>query len=314
MRFPFAGLAFMHQLARINARHRSKGDAICKRHTWRREQRTFSTNAAKRGQNEGDESGSSSPLSAEQLSARRMLLSRGRRSLSPLERISGLLPQDALGPEVMQLRDQNQEGPAQVSGVRASGSAEDDPERRHLSDAAEDPNTSEASHEEDRPPTLPGERLLQLGELLVAEYRRNRKVDFRKMFQLQPGARLMSSWGVILHDDVVGQPAGRFLKTSRGFRILVRRASLEDYVLYMKRGPAIAYPKVRISLWLVGVKKRRPYGYLPLSPGCCHHAADDGCHRWRQRVGVRLRIRGNVPVPVQSRWLTLHPKITYFRM
>lgn len=293
----------MHQLARINARHLSKGDVVRQRHTWRRELRTFSTNSAKCGQNEGDESGSSSPLSAEQLSARRMLLSRGRRSLSPLERISGLLPQDALGPEVMQLRDQYQEGPAQVSGARASGSAEDDPERRRLSDAAEDPNTSEASHEEDGTPTLPGERLLQLGELLVAEYRKNRQVEFRKMFQLQPGARLMSSWGVILHDDVVGQPAGRFLKTSRGIRILVRRASLEDYVLFMKRGPAIAYPKVRISLWLVGVKKHRPYGYLPLSPGCCHHAADDGCHRWRQRVGVRLRVRGNVPVPVQSRWL-----------
>lgn len=240
VRLPLAGLAFMHQLARIHARHLSRGDAVVKRHTWRRELRTFSTTSAKCGQNEEDESGSSSPLSA-----RRMLLSRGRRSLSPLERISGLLPQDALGPEVMQLRDQNQEGPAQVSGIYASGSAEDDPERLGLPDAAEDVNTSEASREEDSSSTLPGERLLQLGELLVAEYRKNRQVEFRKMFQLQPGARLMSSWGVILHDDVVGQQAGRFLKTSRGIPILVRRASLEDYVLFMKRGPAIAYPKAR---------------------------------------------------------------------
>lgn len=90
--------------------------------------------------------------------------------------------------------------------------------------------------------TLHGERLFSYGELLLAEHRRKR-VEFRKMFQLQHGARLHSSWGVVQHDNVAGQPAGRFFETNIGVSIFIRRASLEDYVLFMKRGPAISYPK-----------------------------------------------------------------------
>lgn len=37
------------------------------------------------------------------------------------------------------------------------------------------------------------------------------------------------------------------------------------------------------------------------SPGCCHHADDDGCDRRGLCAGVRLRVRGHVSVPVQSR-------------
>uniref|UniRef100_A0A3Q3W396 tRNA (adenine(58)-N(1))-methyltransferase n=1 Tax=Mola mola TaxID=94237 RepID=A0A3Q3W396_MOLML len=103
-------------------------------------------------------------------------------------------------------------------------------------------------------PTLPGESLLAFGELLVAEYLKKQRVEFRKMFQLQSGARLQSSWGILQHDHIVGQPAGRFLKTGRGVPIFIRRASLEDYVLFMKRGPAISYPKdAAIMLQLMDV-------------------------------------------------------------
>lgn len=239
VRLPFAGLTLAHRLVRFTQRHLSS-NAISIGHTCRRDTRSFVTSSTKRKQNEEeDESASSSHLSA-----RRALLSRRRRSLSPLERISGLLPQDALGPDVTQLRDQNQEGPAQISDVCEPGG--DDAERRHESEASEELSQSDPSPEEARPRTLPGETLLQFGELLMAEHRRKRQVEFRKMFQLQPAGRLLSSWGVILHDDMVGQPAGRFLKTSRGVSILVRRPSLEDYVLYMKRGPNIAYPKVGV--------------------------------------------------------------------
>lgn len=237
VRLPFAGLTLAQQLVRFTQRRLSNGNAISKGHTCRTDARSFVTSLAKRSQNE--EEGDS--VSSSQLSARRALLSRRRRSLSPLERISGLLPEDALGPDVTQLRDQNQEGPAQVSDVSEPGW--DEAERSHQSEASEDLDPSDPSPEEGRPRTLPGETLLQFGELLVAEHRRKRQVEFRKMFQLQPAGRLLSNWGVVLHDDVVGQPAGRFLKTSRGVSILVRRPSLEDYVLYMKRGPNIAYPK-----------------------------------------------------------------------
>lgn len=246
VRLPFAGLTLAHQLLRLRQRRLSNGNAVFKALTCMRDARSFIT--TKLIQN--DEEGKS--VSSTQLSARRALLSRRRRSLSPLERISSLLPQDALGPDVTQLRDQNQEDPAQVSNVYEPG--RDDPERPQ-SDGHEDLNPSHPSQEEVRPQTLPGETLLQFGELLMAEHLRKKTIRFRKMFQLQPAGRLLSSWGVIPHDDIVGQPAGRFLKTSHGVSILVRRPSLEDYVLYMKRGPNIVNPKVRAICCLLGASR-----------------------------------------------------------
>lgn len=233
VRLPFAGLTLAQQLSKLSQRRLSNGNTVFKGHTCKRDARSFVT--TKRSQN--DEEGES--VSSKQLSARCALLSRRRRSLSPLERISGLLPEDALGPDVTWLRDQNQEGLAQVSEV-----CEPEVLETQQSGGPNNMNPSHPSQEEDGPQTLPGETRLRFGELLMAEHLKKRQVDFRKMFQLQPAGRLLSSWGVIPHNDIVGQPAGRFLKTSRGVSILVRRPSLEDYVLYMKRGPNIAYPKV----------------------------------------------------------------------
>lgn len=244
---PSAGLLFMHRLLRFSAsshRHLSSRHILVKLH---REIRAFSTGCVKCNENEGHKSDPSI-----ELSSRQTPLPRRRRPLSPLERISGLLPQDALSPEVMQLREQDQRGPTEDPATHCTPE-----EGGHVavpegddSVAAEGPNapgaqSNGALHEEK--PTLPGESLLAVGELLVAEYRKKWRVEFRKMFQLQPGTRLQSSWGIILHDDIAGQPAGVFLKTGRGVPIFIRRASLEDYVLFMKRGPAIAYPKVQES-------------------------------------------------------------------
>ncbi|XP_024122279.1 tRNA (adenine(58)-N(1))-methyltransferase, mitochondrial isoform X1 [Oryzias melastigma] len=191
-----------------------------------------------------DEGQTNPPHPGSEQASRQSLLSRRRRHLSPLERISSLLPQEVLSPEVEQLREQTrqeQDGDArrdftQEKSEAGTVSKLEDLETHVASDAAEVPNT----HEED---ILPGESFLNFGELVIAEYRKKIRVEFRKMFQLEAGSRLQSSWGIILHDDIAGQPAGCFLKTSRGVSISIRRASLEDYVLYMKRGPAIAYPK-----------------------------------------------------------------------
>ncbi|CAL9686202.1 unnamed protein product [Knipowitschia caucasica] len=92
-------------------------------------------------------------------------------------------------------------------------------------------------------PCLKGETRLKFGEFLVAEYRKKGQVEFKKMFMLHLGMRLQSSWGVIPHEEIAGMSAGSFLNTNRGVSILIRRASLEDYVLFMRRGPAISYPK-----------------------------------------------------------------------
>ncbi|XP_029317214.1 LOW QUALITY PROTEIN: tRNA (adenine(58)-N(1))-methyltransferase, mitochondrial [Cottoperca gobio] len=247
VQMPFAGLLLMHRLVRISSqRHFSSRDIL---HKCREEStRTFSSASVKCNEYKGDDL-DSSPMSAKP-TFRQALLSRGRRPLSPLERISSLLPQDGLSPEVMQLREeQNQTNPEEDVGIQLSVTqeehgaipTEDDSETHNASDAAMETDTHEDKSRIS--PTLPGERLLVFGELLVAELRKKGRVEFRKMFRLLEGTLLQSSWGTIPHDNIAGKPAGSFLKTGRGVLILIRRASLEDYVLYMKRGPAIAYPK-----------------------------------------------------------------------
>ncbi|KAF7664430.1 hypothetical protein LDENG_00176410 [Lucifuga dentata] len=271
VQIPCFGFRFMHRLVyTYGQRHR---EILVKLPAWRKEIRTISTGASSSSEDERN----SSPLNTS-LTSRQALLSRRGRPLSPLERISRLLPQDALSPEVEQLR-QNQEEPKEDENIQkkdqrlfdatishycstqgeyrlAETHTEDeaipneDPDTSHAIKTAVEPNISQTHRNGHFPcevrrisPVLPGENLLVFGELLIAEYRKNRRVEFRKMFQLQTGTHLQSCWGVISHDDMVGQLAGQFLKTNRGTPIFIRRPSLEDYTLYMKRGPAIAYPK-----------------------------------------------------------------------
>ncbi|XP_056248657.1 tRNA (adenine(58)-N(1))-methyltransferase, mitochondrial isoform X1 [Seriola aureovittata] len=260
VQMPFGGFLFMHRLMRTctsSQRHLRHGEMLVNLTTTRQEIRTFSTSSVRCNNKEREDS-DSSRLSTK-LTSKQALLARRRRPLSPLERISGLLPQDALSPEVMQLREQNQqeaEGGNDTQGSvthrtqQESGHTDtlaadkttpkgEESDNHHASDVAMVPNTSESRTSA----TLPGDSLIVFGELLIAEYYKKGQVEFRKMFKPQKGTRLHSSWGFILHDNIVGLPAGQFLKTSMGLPILIRRASLEDYVLYMRRAPAIAYPK-----------------------------------------------------------------------
>ncbi|XP_030574144.1 tRNA (adenine(58)-N(1))-methyltransferase, mitochondrial [Archocentrus centrarchus] len=252
-------LMFTHRMMSVCAssrRHSRHRDLLVKLNERVRDSRTFSAASVKCNE---DKEGTSdySRLSTK-------LTSRRRRPLSPLERISRLLPEDTLSPEVMQLREQEPDKGADIQGsvtndTQVEGVDEEIEKKAELPAetpsplvGAEEPDTLSAHHREEQLwPTLPGERLLTCGELLVAEYRKKRWSEFRKMFQLQTGARLPSNWGVILHNDIAGQPAGQFLKTNRGVPIFIRRASLEDYVLFMKRGPAIAYPKDAASMLMM---------------------------------------------------------------
>ncbi|KAG7225143.1 hypothetical protein INR49_014295 [Caranx melampygus] len=244
------GFLVMHRLMKTcTSRHLRHSDVLINVTKRRQEIRTFLSGSVRCTDNERDNSHLSTKLAS-----RQALLARRRRPLSPLERVSGLLSPDALSPEVVQLRQQDQEAEggtniqtaltqhtAEKSGHADTLTGEETtPEEECCaSDVAVEPNTSERQASV----TLPGENLLTFGEFLIAEYYKKGRVEFRKMFKLQMGARLNSSWGFILHDNIVRLPAGQFLKTSMGLPIFIRRASLEDYVLYMKRAPAIAYPK-----------------------------------------------------------------------
>lgn len=148
-----------------------------------------------------------------------------RRPLSPLERVSQLLPQDSLNPEVWGLRD--------------TRTTEEEPSSPSLEMEREEETQTPTHHVR-----VPGERMMCYGETLMAEFRRKRDVEFRKMFELKEGQKLYSNWGSVAHEDVAGRPAGSVIRTSKGIPFVIRRVSLEEFVLFMKRGPAIAYPKV----------------------------------------------------------------------
>ncbi|XP_067099709.1 tRNA (adenine(58)-N(1))-methyltransferase, mitochondrial [Osmerus mordax] len=200
-----------------------------------------------------------------------------RRPLSPLERISQLLPQDALSSEVAQLREHKQdedEKPTEMCPQEDCNKLDDfvtDAQRAKGGDESTGTQIEDRLGIKQEPPTkynvaepislefpenetcsghlgfsastLPGERSMTFGEALIAEYRKKGRVEFRKMFQLQNGVRLQSSWGTIAHNELMGFPSGMYKRTTLGIPILIRRPSLEEFVLNMRRGPAIAYPK-----------------------------------------------------------------------
>ncbi|KAI4895879.1 hypothetical protein NFI96_021183, partial [Prochilodus magdalenae] len=206
---------------------------------------------------DGDDGGTEASASPGQRLSR---FSRGssifgrRRPLSPLERVSQLLPQDSLSKEVWELRESKTPEDAEseeLSQKRPATEIVDHADiQRPTDDGGEDAEAQVQDDvlqgektEEHRIRTGGGERTMCFGEALLAEYRRNRRLEFRKMFQLQEGLKLHSNWGVVPHQDIAGRPAGTVLRTSLGLPMLLRRPSLEEFTVFMKRGPAIAYPK-----------------------------------------------------------------------
>lgn len=350
MHMSMARAFLMQTLARINPVS-SRGHKSCRKlHQYNVQSRIHGVRRLSVGYNKMDEEDSRKVS---------QYVSVGRvRPLSPLERISRLLPQEALGPEVEQLRDCDQENAdervdvIEDSNTNASVTKCHDTKNNicdsethihdistaqqdiaHLSNGGTAADCSEMESQpgagtlpnvvESPATSLPGESLVEFGELLIAEFRKKNKVEFLKMFQVQKGARIHSPWGTIKHDDIAGRSSGRILRTEYKAPFLIRRPSLEDYVLYMRRSPVITYPKVcLLSLSPYCKKKKKTlsfivcykvfdsrlngdsrlfsmYFYFP--PGCQHDADYDGCVRGRQCVGVRFWLRGDVTLPVPSR-------------
>ncbi|NXP14208.1 TR61B protein, partial [Thinocorus orbignyianus] len=81
------------------------------------------------------------------------------------------------------------------------------------------------------------------GELALAEAHRKHNTTVKLLCRLAAGSVLASPGGVLPHSHIIGQMPGQMLCTAAGARLLLRRPSLEEYVLLMPRGPTIAYPK-----------------------------------------------------------------------
>ncbi|XP_077138211.1 tRNA (adenine(58)-N(1))-methyltransferase, mitochondrial [Ranitomeya variabilis] len=214
-----------------------------------------------------------------------------RRSLSPLDRLSSIIPPEFISQEIRDLQS-----PEQLSTTGPPSSAQDHPEQlrppssQNHPEQLRPPSSSQDSSEQLRPPSSPqdsgphgiSEQLptqepstshqeklccppnssaqdfapfqgvpFQSGDLLLAEYKRRHYSMFRKMFVLKDSGKLDSNWGAINYTDLLGKLSGEKVRTSTGHQFFLRRPSLDEYVLYMKRGPTISYPKDVASILMM---------------------------------------------------------------
>ncbi|KAM9069189.1 tRNA (adenine(58)-N(1))-methyltransferase, mitochondrial [Sarcophilus harrisii] len=128
------------------------------------------------------------------------------------------------------------------------------------------PAPSPAHHRETRPShtrelparsvtASPKELPFQPGDLLYAEFQKGENT-FKKMFKLEAAGQLNSSRGAIPYEEMIGKLPGQLCRTSIGHRLMLRRPTLEEFVLLMKRGPAISYPKdMNMMLMMMNVKQ-----------------------------------------------------------
>lgn len=74
--------------------------------------------------------------------------------------------------------------------------------------------------------------------------------DRRYLVFLRAGAVADLRGGKLPHDDLIGTPEGRSVRTTRGESFLMVRATLAEFVLEMPRGAQIIYPKDLSSILL----------------------------------------------------------------
>jgi tRNA (adenine57-N1/adenine58-N1)-methyltransferase len=65
----------------------------------------------------------------------------------------------------------------------------------------------------------------------------------RYLVTLGTGKHFHSHLGMVGHDDLIGAPAGSAVQTTGGLTLLAFRPTLADYVVKMRRGAQVVYPK-----------------------------------------------------------------------
>lgn len=82
-------------------------------------------------------------------------------------------------------------------------------------------------------------RPLEAGELVMLVDRKKR----RYLTTLVDGGEFHSHAGALPHNDVIGSAEGTEFRSGRGAAYLVVRPTLSDFILKMKRGAQVIYPK-----------------------------------------------------------------------
>jgi tRNA (adenine57-N1/adenine58-N1)-methyltransferase len=65
----------------------------------------------------------------------------------------------------------------------------------------------------------------------------------RHLVTLVDGGQFHTHAGIVNHDDLIGQPDGTTVRTTRNARLVAVRPTLAEYVLEMPRGAQVIYPK-----------------------------------------------------------------------
>lgn len=74
----------------------------------------------------------------------------------------------------------------------------------------------------------------------------------RYLVDLEPGGEWHSHAGLLPHDELIGRPEGTTVRTNRNMEVTVLRPTREDFVLKMKRGAQVVYPKDQAMILAVG--------------------------------------------------------------
>jgi tRNA (adenine57-N1/adenine58-N1)-methyltransferase len=65
----------------------------------------------------------------------------------------------------------------------------------------------------------------------------------RYLVDLHPAGSFQYHAGTVAHAEIIGKPPGEVLRSTSGARLVALRPRLADYVLRMRRGPQVVYPK-----------------------------------------------------------------------
>lgn len=65
----------------------------------------------------------------------------------------------------------------------------------------------------------------------------------RYLIDLHPGGSFQYHAGTLAHAEIIGERDGSVLRSTAGSRLVALRPRLADYILRMKRGPQVVYPK-----------------------------------------------------------------------
>ena len=89
------------------------------------------------------------------------------------------------------------------------------------------------------PPDGPTGRVFAGGDLVLLVDRKDRSY----LRRLEQGGFYHSHTGLVAWDDLLGRPEGSEVRSAGGTRFLAFRPTLSDYIIKMKRGAQVIYPK-----------------------------------------------------------------------